>query len=221
MYTSEQDSTLSSFRPNTRLVLWEFLIVSFPAIFIFQWLPLQADNTNMQRVFFSWNLLIINSSHVPVMYVLYGTQTGTSRELAQDLTREAQRRGHTVVLQDVADFLPVSTSDVTYRTKTDLPEKKVVIFLCSTTGQGEVPDGMKVKQLLRVIYSPQSFWLFLLRRSLPVTSLQNTSYAVFGLGDSSYVKYNYVSKMLFNRLKQLGGTPLLRRGDGNDQHPFG
>eukprot|EP01127_Copromyxa_protea_P023966 TRINITY_DN9236_c0_g1_i1.p1 TRINITY_DN9236_c0_g1~~TRINITY_DN9236_c0_g1_i1.p1 ORF type:complete len:602 (+),score=123.03 TRINITY_DN9236_c0_g1_i1:217-1806(+) len=67
----------------------------------------------------------------------------------------------------------------------------------------------------------KAFWLFLLRRSLSPVSLQDTSFAVFGLGDSSYVKFNYVSKMLFNRLKQLGGKPLLRRGDGNDQHPFG
>jgi len=27
--------------------------------------------------------------------------------------------------------------------------------------------------------------------------------------------------MLYNRLEQLGGNPLLRRGDGNDQHKYG
>lgn len=80
---------------------------------------------------------------------------------------------------------------------------------------------MKVQPIHLQLMTPQPFWLFLLRRSLPTTSLTNTNYAVFGLGDSSYVKFNYVSKMLFNRLKQLGGTPLVRRGDGNDQHPSG
>lgn len=93
--------------------------------------------------------------------------------------------------------------------QTQLPNTQYVIFVCSTTGQGEVPDNMKF------------FWQFLLRKNLPPNSLQDTNFAVFGLGDSSYVKYNYVSKMLFNRLKQLGGTPLLRRGDGNDQHAQG
>jgi hypothetical protein len=36
-------------------------------------------------------------------------------------------------------------------------------------------------------------WAFLLRRSLPPTSLAGLSYAVFGLGDSGYVKYNVSS----------------------------
>jgi sulfite reductase alpha subunit-like flavoprotein len=46
-------------------------------------------------------------------------------------------------------------------------------------------------------------------------------FATFGLGDSSYVKYNYAAKMLHNRLVQLGATPIVRRGDGDDQHAFG
>jgi len=29
------------------------------------------------------------------------------------------------------------------------------------------------------------------------------------------------AKLLFNRLKQLGAIPLIRRGDGDDQHPYG
>jgi equilibrative nucleoside transporter 1/2/3 len=35
-----------------------------------------------------------------------------------------------------------------------------VIFICSTTGQGEEPDNMK------------QFWRFLLRKNLPANSLQ-------------------------------------------------
>jgi hypothetical protein len=34
------------------------------------------------------------------------------------------------------------------------------------------------------------FWRFLLRKSLPPGSLAATRYAVFGLGDSAYVKFN-------------------------------
>jgi sulfite reductase alpha subunit-like flavoprotein len=36
----------------------------------------------------------------------------------------------------------------------------IVIFVCSTTGQGEEPDNMK------------QFWRFLLRKNLPADSLQ-------------------------------------------------
>jgi hypothetical protein len=34
------------------------------------------------------------------------------------------------------------------------------------------------------------FWKLLLRKSLPPTALAGLQYAVFGLGDSGYVKYN-------------------------------
>ena len=44
--------------------------------------------------------------------------------------------------------------------------------------QGDPPDNMK------------SFWKFLLRKSLPSNSLSSMRYAVFGLGDSGYIKYN-------------------------------
>lgn len=44
--------------------------------------------------------------------------------------------------------------------------------------QGDPPDNMR------------SFWRFLLRKSLPPTSLSGLRYAVFGLGDSGYPKYN-------------------------------
>jgi sulfite reductase alpha subunit-like flavoprotein len=67
----------------------------------------------------------------------------------------------------------------------------------------------------------KAFWKFLLIKNLPVDSLANTHYAVFGLGDSSYPKFNFVAKRLFQRLKDLGGTSIVRRGDGDDQHEFG
>jgi sulfite reductase alpha subunit-like flavoprotein len=44
--------------------------------------------------------------------------------------------------------------------------------------QGDPPDNMR------------RFWKLLLRKSLPPSILAGTAYAVFGLGDSGYVKYN-------------------------------
>lgn len=46
------------------------------------------------------------------------------------------------------------------------------------TPQGDAPDNMR------------RFWRFLLRKSLAPGSLGATRYAVFGLGDSGYVKFN-------------------------------
>ena len=36
-------------------------------------------------------------------------------------------------------------------------------------------------------------------------------------GDSTYARYNFMAKMLHNRLAQLGAQPLVHRGLGDDQ----
>lgn len=46
-------------------------------------------------------------------------------------------------------------------------------------------------------------------------------FAVFGLGDSSYTKFNFVAKRLYKRLQHLGANPLLSLGLGDDQHDLG
>eukprot|EP01111_Echinosteliopsis_oligospora_P000751 TRINITY_DN10881_c0_g1_i1.p1 TRINITY_DN10881_c0_g1~~TRINITY_DN10881_c0_g1_i1.p1 ORF type:complete len:180 (+),score=55.85 TRINITY_DN10881_c0_g1_i1:70-609(+) len=130
--------------------------------------------------------------------ILYGSQTGCAQEVAERLHRDFKRlRFHSrVVGMDQYD-------------KKLLPTEKMVIMVTSTTGQGEVPDNMR------------SFWRFLLTKSLPSTSLIHTRFAVFGLGDSSYLKYNYAAKRLNQRLIDLGGIQIIRRGDGDDQHELG
>lgn len=53
----------------------------------------------------------------------------------------------------------------------------IVIFVVSTTGQGDLPANAR------------SFWKSLLRKKLPATFLNGVNFATFGLGDSSYPKY--------------------------------
>lgn len=61
------------------------------------------------------------------------------------------------------------------------------------------------------------FWSFLLMKTLPADSLSGLNFTVFGLGDSSYKKYNYMGRMLHQRLQQLGAKSFLERGLGDDQ----
>mmetsp|Transcript_40612 Transcript_40612/g.65890 ORF Transcript_40612/g.65890 Transcript_40612/m.65890 type:complete len:529 (+) Transcript_40612:173-1759(+) len=67
----------------------------------------------------------------------------------------------------------------------------------------------------------QAFWRFLLKRTLPPDYLSTCKFAVFGLGDSSYPKYNVVAKKLDVRLGALGGQRLCARGLGDEQNPNG
>eukprot|EP00056_Hartaetosiga_gracilis_P004650 m.77020 g.77020 ORF g.77020 m.77020 type:complete len:572 (-) comp11898_c0_seq2:340-2055(-) len=84
-----------------------------------------------------------------------------------------------------------------------------VLFVCSTTGDGDAPDNML------------SLWRCLLRRSLPPTTLSSLNYSVFGLGDSSYPKFNFAAKRLNKRLGVLGGTEVVEMGLADDQHALG
>ncbi|XP_039288461.1 NADPH-dependent diflavin oxidoreductase 1 isoform X2 [Nilaparvata lugens] len=120
----------------------------------------------------------------------------------------------TLISNKSADFLnsfhfkgPVMAMDE-YPIK-QLINEPLVIFVCSTTGQGDQPDNMK------------NFWRFLLRKSLPSDSLQNSKFAVLGLGDSSYVKFNFVAKKLHRRLISLGGESLCDVGLADEQHDLG
>ncbi len=145
-----------------------------------------------------WPACANSPPQVVRLAILYGTQTYTSLEVATLLAQRAARRG----------FLPhVAAMDDFPREK--LPEEKLVVFVCSTTADGEVPQTMF------------NFWRFLLRRGLPQGVLGDLRFAVFGLGDSSYPKYNAVARRLDVRLQYLGARPFFRMGLGDDQSELG
>lgn len=56
----------------------------------------------------------------------------------------------------------------------------------------------------------RSFSCPLVYRNLPKDALSGVRVAVFGLGDSSYAKYNAAARKLHARLLQLGATELVR-----------
>ncbi|KAJ8954736.1 hypothetical protein NQ318_011431 [Aromia moschata] len=130
--------------------------------------------------------------------ILYGSQTGNAQDLAERIWRESKRFYFRSTVKSLDEY------DVL-----ELINEKCAVFVCSTTGQGEEPDSMK------------AFWKFLLKKSLPRDVLNNLRYAVFGLGDSSYVKFNFVAKRLHKRILQLGAQPLMPLGLGDDQHDLG
>jgi sulfite reductase alpha subunit-like flavoprotein len=90
-----------------------------------------------------------------------------------------------------------------------LPQTRRVVFVLSTTGDGEMPDPLK------------PLWRSLLRRELPPDTLSRLRFTLFGLGDSSYAKFNAAARKLHARLLQLGAVPFLERGLGDEQRELG
>ena len=130
--------------------------------------------------------------------ILYASQTGTAKYVAEEIFRELCKRNFTPHISAFDSF-----------DMSQLPFQKYVIFIVSTTGQGEVPDNMK------------NSWKFLLIKELPNDALEQVNFTIFGLGDSSYSKFNSSARKLYQRLIQLSAKEIYKRGLGDDQHEFG
>ncbi|XP_061164721.1 NADPH-dependent diflavin oxidoreductase 1-like [Saccostrea echinata] len=130
--------------------------------------------------------------------ILYGSQTGTAQDVAERFAREAKRRLLSTRVMALDDY-----------NVANLITEELVLFVCATTGQGDPPDNMKV------------FWRFILRKNLPTNSLTKMKFAVLGLGDSSYQKFNFIAKKLYRRLVQLGAESIQPVGLADDQHDLG
>ncbi|TKA77709.1 hypothetical protein B0A49_02241 [Cryomyces minteri] len=114
----------------------------------------------------------------------------------------------------------------------------VIVIACSTTGQGEMP--LNARGFWASIRSSQ----LKVRNASSITDESNTTdselaewrpddatpntgflksvyFTTFGLGDSSYPKYNHAAIKLHNRFVRLGANPICDRGEGDEQHPDG
>ncbi|EDQ91424.1 uncharacterized protein MONBRDRAFT_14947 [Monosiga brevicollis MX1] len=129
--------------------------------------------------------------------VLYGSQTGTAADAAEAVGRRLERYWFETHVQ------PMDEYDIK-----NMLQERYMVFVCSTTGQGETPDNMR------------RTWRFLLQKRLPATALAHLQFACFGLGDSSYAKFNFVAKKLHKRLQTLGAQPFVPLGLADDQHPL-
>ena len=106
--------------------------------------------------------------------ILYASDTGNAEDVAYGLYNTLLHNNiKNLTIQDVEDY-----------NITMLSNKQNIIFIISTAGEGEVPPTMK------------SFWNCLLKRNLSASYLNQVSYTVFGLGDSSYEKFNAAARLV-------------------------
>lgn len=130
--------------------------------------------------------------------ILFASETGTAEDAAEALGRLFERERWDV------DVKPMDAVQLP-----DLLKPTFTIFVCSTTGQGDIPANGRL------------FWKSLLRKRLPIGCLRSLRFTSFGFGDSSYVKFNWAARKLHKRLEQLGAQDVVGRGEADEQHDEG
>lgn len=126
--------------------------------------------------------------------VLYGSETGNAESLAGVFANEFKRRNirPKCIAMDDFDF-------------DDLQKQDQIFCVVATCGQGEFPANCK------------EFWKQLSDKDLPADYLQDKKFAVFGLGDSSYVYFNETAKLFHKRFTELGAQSVIDLGLGDDK----
>ncbi|MDQ3228533.1 MAG: assimilatory sulfite reductase (NADPH) flavoprotein subunit [Pseudomonadota bacterium] len=130
------------------------------------------------------------SQAAQTLTIVYGSQTGNAKRLAETLAQQAENAGLATRLLR-ADAYPVR----------ELRNERHLFIVISTQGDGDPPDDAR------------AFVEFITGKRAP--ELKQLKYAVLGLGDSSYPQFCAIGRQLDERLAELGASRLLDRGDAD------
>lgn len=125
---------------------------------------------------------VINST------ILYASQTGNARGIAERLFQQFQQNRIESVLVDIADYNPKH-----------LKKEQRLFLITSTHGEGEPPDDAI------------EFYEYVRGKKAP--DLSHLEFAVLSLGDSSYEYFCQTGKELDTVFEQLGAKRIFERVD--------
>jgi len=146
------------------------------------------------------DLLETMSVHNKRVVVFYGSQTGTAEDLATKLSKEmSSKYGLKSMTADLDNF--------DYDNLDAVPEDALLVFLMASYGEGEPTDN--AQEFMLFIQGSPEF-------SEGASELPSLQFAVFGLGNTSYEKYNQVGRDLNQCLESLGAQRIGAYGEGDD-----
>ena len=142
------------------------------------------------RAVASESLVAVAGQAAERLSVVYGSQTGNSRRVAEQLAGRAEAAGLTVRLLRAGAY-PVR----------ELAQERHLVVVISSQGDGDPPDDAV------------GFIEFIAGKRAP--KLPQLKFAVLGLGDSSYPKFCAVSRELDARLSELGASRFVAPGEAD------
>jgi sulfite reductase (NADPH) flavoprotein alpha-component len=130
------------------------------------------------------------AAEVPVITLISASQTGNARRVSEQLRDDLLAAKLNVNLVNAGD----------YKFK-QIAQEKLLIVVTSTQGEGEPPE------------EAVALHKFLFSKKAP--KLNDTAFAVFSLGDTSYEFFCQSGKDFDGKLAELGGQRLLDRVDSD------
>jgi sulfite reductase alpha subunit-like flavoprotein len=135
--------------------------------------------------------------------VLYATATGTAEDVARDVSHRFELCAVPVACCATMDSYPFDALLAHAAAGT------LFVFVIATSGDGEAPQTMT------------RLWTALRNAALPRGVLAPVRFAVFGLGDRSYPKFNAAARRFCTRMTDLGAALVLPLGLGDEADPRG
>jgi sulfite reductase (NADPH) flavoprotein alpha-component len=125
---------------------------------------------------------------VPILTILFGSQTGNAKGVAKALAEKAQTQGLQVNLKSMGEFKPKSIRNISH-----------LLIVSSTNGEGGAPDdAIALHEFLASKKAPK---------------LDNLHYSVLALGDTSYEFFCQTGKDFDEYLSKLGAKQITPRVD--------